>query len=107
MIIEDDLNLLEQNSIDIPSKVEESIINQIFNPCIKKMESFSSVKSTDVYFKNESSKLTPNSDNENKANERESFNIMEDYDKAFRRFIEPDDNLEDELAAAKIVLGVE
>jgi hypothetical protein len=44
MIIEDDLNLLEQNSIDIPSKVEESIINQIFNPCIKKMESFSSVK---------------------------------------------------------------
>ena len=101
MIIEDDLNLLEQNSIDIPSKVEESIINQIFNPCIKKMESFSSVKSTDVYFKNESSKLTPNSDNENKANERESFNIMEDYDKAFRRFIEPDDNFEDDLLDEK------
>ena len=101
MIIEDDLQFLEQNSIDIPSKVEESIINQIFNPCIKKMESFSSVKSTDVYFKNESSKLTPNSDNENKANERESFNIMEDYDKAFRRFIEPDDNFEDDLLDEK------
>ena len=58
MIQEDFITLNHNNLLNNDMLDEETVIKSVFTPCYKKLDSWNSQKSNDVYFIKESSKFS-------------------------------------------------
>ena len=92
MIQEDLITLNNYYPTNHHTNEEEAIIRNVLTPCYQKFDSFNSPKANDVYFIKEPSKFPENEQPENIFNEKESFNLMQNFDDAFNQFIDDGQN---------------
>ena len=83
MIQEDFITSNQNNSINNHKLDEETVIRSVFTPCYKKLESWNSQMSNNIYFIKESSKFPENYQQESIFIKKDSFNSIQDYDEAF------------------------
>ena len=93
MIQEDFITLNQNYSVDNDKLDEETIIRSIFTPCYKKLESWNSEQSNNIYFIKESSKFPENYQMENIFIKKDSFNLMQDYDDAFNNLMKLNEDI--------------
>ena len=87
MIQEDFITLNQNNPINNDILNEEAVIRSVFTPCYKRLESWNSKNSYDIYFIKESSKFSENEQKENILNRNDSFNSMQNFDDALNNLI--------------------
>lgn len=87
MIQEDFITLNHNNLLNNDMPDEETVIKSVFTPCYKKLDSWNSQKSNDVYFIKESSKFSENFQPENIFNKKDSFNSMQSFDDAYNNLV--------------------
>ena len=83
MIQEDFITINQNNALNNDILDEETVIRSVFTPCYKKLESWNSEKSNDIYFIKESSKFSENDPKESIFNRKDSFNIMQNFDDVY------------------------
>ena len=83
MIQEDFITINQNNPLNNDILDEETVIKSVFTPCYRKLESWNSEKSNDIYFIKESSKFSENDQKESIFNRKDSFNIMQNFDDAY------------------------
>ena len=83
MIQEDFITINQNNALNNDILDEETVIRSVFTPCYRKLESWNSEKSNDIYFIKESSKFSENDPKESIFNRKDSFNIMQNFDDAY------------------------
>ena len=83
MIQEDFITINQNNPLNNDILDEETVIRSVFTPCYRKLESWNSEKSNDIYFIKESSKFSENDQKESIFNRKDSFNIMQNFDDAY------------------------
>ena len=83
MIQEDFITINQNNPLNNDILDEETVIRSVFTPCYRKLESWNSEKSNDIYFIKESSKFSENDPKESIFNRKDSFNIMQNFDDAY------------------------
>ena len=87
MIQEDFITLNQNNPINNDILDEEVVIRSVFTPCYKRLESWNSKNSNDIYFIKESSKFSENEQKESILNRNDSFNSMQNFDDALNNLI--------------------
>ena len=87
MIQEDFITLNKNNPINNDILDEEAVIRSVFTPCYKRLESWNSKNSNDIYFIKESSKFSENEQKESILNRNDSFNSMQNFDDALNNLI--------------------
>ena len=87
MIQEDFITLNRHYSINNDILDEEAVIRNVFNPYYKKLESWNSEKSNNIYFIKESIQFPENNQMDNIFIKKDSFNLMQDYDDAFNNLM--------------------
>ena len=87
MIQEDFITLNQNNPINNDILNEEAVIRSVFTPCYKRLESWNSKNSYDIYFIKESSKFSENEQKESILNRNDSFNSMQNFDVALNNLI--------------------
>ena len=93
MIQEDFITLNQNYSINNDKPDEETIIRSVFTPCYKKLESWNSEKSNNIYFIKESIQFPENNQMESIFIKKDSFNLMQDYDDAFNNLMRFNDDI--------------
>ena len=93
MIQEDFITLNHNNLLNNDMPDEETVIKSVFTPCYKKLDSWNSQKSNDVYFIKESSKFSENFQPENIFNKKDSFNSMQSFEDAFNNLVGPNEEI--------------
>ena len=83
MIQEDFISLNQNYSIKNDKLDEGTIIRSVFTPYYKKLESWNSEQSNNIYFIKESAQFPENYQLESIFIKKDSINLMEDYDDAF------------------------
>ena len=83
MIQEDFITINQNNPLNNDILDEETVIRSVFTPCYRKLESWNSEKSNDIYFIKESSKFSENDQKESIFNRKDSFNIMQNFDDVY------------------------
>ena len=83
MIQEDFITINQNNPLNNDILDEETVIRSVFTPCYRKLESWNSEKSNDIYFIKESSKFSENDPKESIFNRKDSFNIMQNFDDVY------------------------
>ena len=83
MIQEDFITINQNNALNNDILDEETVIRSVFTPCYRKLESWNSEKSNDIYFIKESSKFSENDPKESIFNRKDSFNIMQNFDDVY------------------------
>ena len=91
MIQEDFMTLDQNNPTNVDTNEEEAVIRNVFTPGYKKLESWDSEKSNDLYFIKRSSKFSENMQSENLFSRRDSFNLMQSFEDAYKQFMGIDD----------------